>query len=150
MLPYLTALLPVLLLLATVFIFAGVTAGSNADEISRNENVSHLWESRERLVALLGAAVLAFTGELVGAGGPRPYISIVLGFAAAILLFGLRFDIRLNLRRGLDRYYLGTDPQTASTDQAVRAHGLSGRQFAALKLAGLLLLVAALVWLRLP
>ena len=150
MLSYLHALLPIVLLLAASFIFAGVAAGSNADEISRNENVSHLWETRERLAALLGFAVLTFAAELLGPRWPLATASIVLSFAAAILLFGLRFDIRLNLRRGLDRYYLGTDPQTASTDQAVRAHGLSGRQFAALKLAGLLLLVAALVWLRLP
>ena len=150
MLPYLHALLPVALLLVATFVFAGVAAGSNADEIGRNEDVSHQWETRERLATPLGFAVLAFAGELVGAGGPRPYISIVLGFAATVLLFGLRFDIRLNLRRGLDRYYLGTDPQTASTDQAVRARGLSGRQFAALKLAGLLLVVAGLVWLRWP
>lgn len=150
MLPYLTALLPVGLLLAMAFIYAGVVAGSNADEIQRNENVSHLWESRERLVALVGAAVLAFAPELMGPHFLLGLGSIVLGFAACALLFGLRFDIRLNLRRQLDRYYLGTDPQTASTDQAVRARGLSGRQFAALKLAGLLLTVAELVWLRWP
>lgn len=150
MLPYLTALLPVGLLLAMAFIYAGVVAGSNADEIQRNENVSHLWESRERLVALVGAAVLAFAPELMGPHFLLGLGSIVLGFLASVMLFGLRFDIRLNLRRRLDRYYLGTDAQTASTDQAVRARGLSGRQFAALKLGGLLLMVAGLVWLRWP
>jgi HK97 family phage portal protein len=59
-------------------------------------------------------------------------------------------EYRLNLRRHLSRYYLGTDPQTASTDQQVRAQGLTGEQFAWLKLGGLLLLVAALAWLRWP
>ena len=150
MLPYLLAYLPVLLLLAAVFIFAGVAAGSNAYQIGRNYDVSHLWETRERIAAVAPFAVLAFHRELLGPHPGLAVLSMVLGGGAAVLLFGLRFDIRLNLRRGLARDYVGTDPHTATTDQQVRKAGLSGRQYAALKLAGVLLLTAALGWLRYP
>lgn len=141
-------LLPVFLLLAATFIFAGVAAGSNADEIKRDEDVSHLWETRERLVTLLGFSVLAFAHDLSHGLFTMGALSMVTGAAAVACLFGLRFDIRLNLRRAMGRYYIGADPQTAAADEKARAMGLSGKQYAALKLAGLLVFVGLLVWVR--
>ncbi|SDZ01143.1 hypothetical protein [Hymenobacter psychrophilus] len=129
---------PLLLVLAATFVYAGVTAGSNAYQIQRGFNISHLWETRERLVAVAGFVLLAYAPRGIEHwwNGLAP----LLAAGAAACLFGLRFDIRLNLRRLLPRYYLGTDPQTAATDKRIRARGLTGRAFAWLKLGGVVVL----------
>lgn len=145
----LAALLPVFLLLAAAFVFAGVAAGSNEYQIKRDYDVSHLWETRERLVTLLGFSVLAFVHDMLTNQYVVGPLSVVLGFIAAACLFGLRFDVRLNLRRGLARDYIGLDPETAAADEKARALGLSGKQYAALKLAALLVAVGVLLWIRL-
>lgn len=150
MLPYLAALVPVFLLLVAAFVFAGVAAGSNAYQIKRDYNLSHLWESRERLSTLGGFAVLAFAHELLGPRYLVAGLSIGVGFVMVLCLFGLRPAPRHTPEPapGAGSLYLCTDPQTAAQDKRVTALGLSGQQFAALKLAGVLVLNAALVWLR--
>jgi hypothetical protein len=148
MIALLHAYLPVALLLAMVFVYAGVAAGSNAYQIGKDYDVSHLWETRERLVTVLGFVLLAFLPDLLHGRYAMGALSMVLGVGAAACLFGLRFDIRLNLRRLLDRYYIGTDPETAAQDKKARALGITGKQFAMAKLAGLLACVVALIFLR--
>lgn len=156
MLDFVRAYDPVVALLVATFVYAGVAAGSNADEIERNEDVSHLWEMRERLSVLGWFAFLAFSQDVLsgwkGSWGSAGYAlgSYVLGLGAAACLFGLRFDIRLNTRRGLGKDYIGTDPQTAAADRKARDLGLSGTQYALLKWAGLLLCLGLLGWLRWP
>ncbi|NVO33465.1 hypothetical protein [Hymenobacter lapidiphilus] len=134
-------LLPLLLVLAATFVYAGIAAGSNAYQIKRDFNISHLWETRERIAAVVGFVVLAYAGHRFGRWWNFAAPPLALGAAAC--LFGLRFDIRLNLRRLLPRHYLGTDPNTAATDKAVTGRGMSGRTFAWLKLAGVVALSGA-------
>lgn len=142
------ALLPVLVLWAAIFVFSGVAAGSNAYQIGRGYDVSHLWETRERAAAAVGFAVLAFLPDLWQGYWWLFPLSVVVGLGMEACQFGLRFDVRLNLRRGLARDYVGTDPQTAATDKAVRGRGLTGKQWAALKLAGVVVGLLVLVGLR--
>lgn len=143
------ALLAILSVLLATFVLAGIDSGANADEIHRGEDVSHLWETRTRAASLGGYVVCAYTGllyyKVVLNGGVLHWylwLAPLAAAGAAACLFGLRFDIRLNVRRNLNRYYLGTDPQTAATDTAVRAR-MSGRTFAWLKFGGVLVLSGA-------
>jgi hypothetical protein len=57
-------------------------------------------------------------------------------FGAALCLFCFLFDLWLNARRQLVWYYLGTDPQTATTDEVVSKLKFNGKTFALLKLGG--------------
>lgn len=148
--PLFAAALPVALVLLATFLYAGVAAGSNAYQIKSNYDVSHLWETRERLAALIGFCVLAYVWPVALAAKPGlAVLCPLLAAGAAFFLFGLRFDIRLNLRRGLARDYVGTDPQTAATDKAVLAHGLTGGQYALIKLVVVVVLsvgAVAIMW----
>lgn len=130
------------------YLYANVAAGSNAYQILRNYNVSHTWEARERLIALAGFAVLGFLQD------PQSLLLTWLAFFAACLLFGLRFDIRLNTRRKLPWWYTGLDPESAWLDRQVYKfatwrQGSSapklktyGKTYAALKLIGLVLVTS--------
>ncbi|UOR06230.1 hypothetical protein MUN82_03840 [Hymenobacter aerilatus] len=140
-----TQLLPLLLVLAATFIYAGIAAGSNAYQIKRDFDVSHLWETRERIAAITGFVVLAYAHR--GVSHWWAALAPPCAFAAAACLFGLRFDIRLNLRRALGRYYVGQDANTAALDKQVGQWQLSGRTYAYLKLAGVILFSAAAVLL---
>ncbi|GAA4393665.1 hypothetical protein [Hymenobacter koreensis] len=146
----LIAYAPALAYFAAVFLYAGVAAGSNEYQIARGYDVSHLWETRERLAGIGPAAVLACLCDALLGNYSAALLSSPLYLIGGGLLFSLRFDTRLNLRRELGRHYVGTDPNTAKADKAVARWGLSGRQYAALKLAGLLLCAAALLFLRKP
>ncbi|RFP63479.1 hypothetical protein D0N36_19255 [Hymenobacter lapidiphilus] len=138
---YIPGALAALCVLLATFILAGIGAGSGADEIRRGEDVSHLWETRTRGAAVGGYVLCSYCLLLyfklsTGAWHWYLWLAPVAAGGAAACLFGLRFDIRLNLRRLLDRFYVGTDPETAATDKAIRARGMSGRTFAWLKLLG--------------
>ncbi|RFP65257.1 hypothetical protein D0N36_09325 [Hymenobacter lapidiphilus] len=103
--------------------------------------MSHLWEARTRAAAIGGCVLSAYVMLLfykIRLTDWHCYLVLapVAAAGACLCLFGLRFDIRLNLRRLLDRFYLGTDPETAATDRALTARGMSGRTFARLKLLG--------------
>jgi hypothetical protein len=137
-------LAPVVLLLGAL-VYAGIEAGSNADEIRRNEDVSHLWETRGRLAAL------GFMGGLAALSVPGLWslVHALLGFIMAACAFGFWFDVTLNRRRGLSWYYVGTDPQTAGLDQAVTRHRIPGKVYQVGKAAGAVLLLGLLIWLRL-
>lgn len=148
LLHHLQVVAPVGLLFATVYLLAGVYAGSNAFQIGKGYSVSHLWEARERLAAVGPACALAFLGDmlytphfLLGAS------CILTGFVLSAILFGLRFDVQLNKRRGLDKYYLGVGRESATIDLLANTY-LSGKQFYYLKLITTILGFTALVGAR--
>ncbi|GAB2958882.1 hypothetical protein GCM10027048_27540 [Hymenobacter coalescens] len=136
------ASLPAVLLLAAL-VLAGVCAGSDADEIRRNEDVSHQWGSRQRLAALGAIVFVAFWPLPLDGWQP---VQVLLAFAMMCCAFGFWFDLLLNRRRGLPWHYVGTDPQTAGTDQWVRARRIPGRVYQLGKAAGALVLCGLLTW----
>lgn len=133
-------------LLVGALVFAGIEAGSHADEIRRNEDVSHLWASRGRLAALGFMGGLAMAPLPLGWWAP---VYALAGFAMAACAFGFWFDLRLNRRRGLPWDYVGQDPQTAGSDQWVRAKRIPGRVYQVGKAVGAMVLCGLLTWLLL-
>ncbi|MCC3156416.1 hypothetical protein LJ737_04160 [Hymenobacter sp. 15J16-1T3B] len=147
---WLQAYLPVLVLLGGVFWLAGTAAGSNAYQVLKNYDISHLWETRERLAAIGPQAVLAYLPDLLAGQHWLALASVVLSLPAAAALFSLRFDRRMNSRRHLNPLYVGTDPGTAASDSQVQRWGLTGLQYALVKAAIMLLCLGVLLWLRCP
>ena len=128
------------IVVALVAISADIAAGADAAEIQRNENISHLWAARARGVLLLlpciGFQAAALTtgvfSALLAALGNVCIMWLV--FAAE---FWLIFDLRLNQRRGLPWFYLGTGTGAAAIDSAatrfLRPFGQPGKVLAAVK-----------------
>lgn len=134
-----------------VAIAADMAAGADADEINRNENVSHLWGARGRAILLL-LPCIGFNAH--GSTG-SPYEAILRGLLNVVLMwiafgaeFWLVFDLRLNQRRGLPWYYLGSGAGSASADDtAMRVllpFGEPGKVLAVVKMLLLLVSLAGL------
>ncbi|GAA3940253.1 hypothetical protein [Hymenobacter algoricola] len=138
-------LLAPIVLLVGALVYAGIEAGSNAYQIQREYDVSHLWETRGRMTAL------GFMAALASFSVPDLWsmLHAAAGFFMAACAFGFWFDLTLNRRRGLSWYYVGIDPQTAGIDKAITRHRIPGKLYQAGKAAGALLLLGLLLWLRL-
>lgn len=137
-------LLTTIVLLAGAMVFAAEEAGGDAYQIAREYDLSHLWATRSRMVALALAAVVAAL-PLVS----RWAVLFALGyFAMMVCAFGFWFDVTLNRRRGLSWYYVGIDPNTAGTDQLITRHRIPGKAYQLGKAGGALVLALVLLWLR--
>ncbi|SNR92888.1 hypothetical protein [Hymenobacter mucosus] len=125
--------LPLVLTLCATAAYANACAGEDAYLIARNYDVSHLWQARQRGIALGFFTLLAYSTLLVRLTDWWQVLAPVAAFGAALSFFGLLFDLYLNKRRGLAWHYTGTDLSTAATDKKVAQLGISGPVFVGLK-----------------
>ena len=107
-----------------VAIAADIASGADAEEIGRNEDVSHLWGARGRIVLLL-LPCMGFNAHSAAKGLKSVLFEAFINTALMWIFFGaifwLVFDIRLNQRRKEKRpwYYLGSGEQSAAADDWV-------------------------------
>lgn len=143
------AVLPVVLVLLCTGLYAGVCAGEDAFQIAKNIDVSHLWQARQRGIALGGFALLASVAVWLEPAVPWHAHLLPLPLAGmSACFFGLLFDLWLNQRRQLVWHYTGLDPATATIDRKLAKMKVSGRLYVAAKLAGVLGCGGLSLWLR--
>jgi hypothetical protein len=147
----------VFLALAFVWMYADIEAGGDEYGIGREYDLSHLWNARERGVAL-GMAAVSFHAKELMEGLQWPPLALFITllqcgllFAVFAVAFWVAFDVRLNLRRGKEWSYLGS---TAGLDKMARSFYRSASPGMAFLLTKIILFTLSLsfylgaTWLR--